>query len=171
LGVGLRRADMKKWLPFLLWLLFFWPAVALAERSLQGVGDILFTDDGLILAIVWIILLFDLKPEKKDKDSSLDDDDEEEDVLPNATLVVRCGVGTPRDVVKELTIHEPPAVNTWIVVDSGEDADLTVRVKVDEVVRVFDGSSIEWRIQTSTNFEAEFEKLVTSGKWRFIQYS
>lgn len=164
---------MKRWVPFWLWFLLFWPVIGLAETAFPRIGYKPLADDGgvsaIILAIVWLVLLFEMKPPSQEADTSEADDDDEEHAPPNAIIVVTCVGEHARIVTRELNIDQPPEVSKYIVIDN--DVMFPISAKVTQVGRVFDNSSIKWRIAASVDFKEQFEQLVASSDWEFVTVS
>lgn len=162
---------MKRWVPFWLWFLLFWPVIGLAETAFPRIGYKPLADDGgvsaIILAIVWLVLLFEMKPGAASEDDDSDDDDEDV-TSPNATIVVTCAGDSARLLSRELFVQRIPEVNKYITIDN--DVMRPTSANVTNVGQVFDGSSIEWRISVRVDFKEQFEQLAASDDWDLVTH-
>lgn len=157
---------MKRWTPFFLWLGLFWPAIAFAEFCLQQVGyKLLAGDDGVvptILFIVWLVLLFFLRPENQDEDSEWDDDDDE---TPGNTLLTVV-LSDDREVVLSRTINldESAGILSGRMVVDNDPRDPVIGTVL-STFQVLGDPKIEWRVNVSINLPQQFKRLQNSGDW------
>lgn len=158
---------MKRWTPFFLWFGLFWPALALAEFCWrQGAGGELFTDSEgvipLILLIVWLVLLFQMRPDNEEE-SEWDDDDESE--TPDNTLITVYWQDDPL-VILSRTIYlseSPEHLNGRMVLDNDPVDSITGTVM--SVFQVLGNDAIVWRVNVMVDFLRQFERLENSNEW------
>lgn len=158
---------MKRWTPFFLWLGLFWPVIAFAEFCWrQGAGGELFTDSEgiipLILLIVWLVLLFKMRPDNSE-DSEWDDDDEPE-ITDNTLLTVVLSDDRETVLSRKINLDESAGILSGRMIVDNDPRDPVIGTVLN-TFQVLGDPKIVWRVNVSINLPQQFKRLQNSGDW------